>query len=190
MKRQQSDVLPWYTCSRRTGSSMRGCANRAIRKCTLGSGLTRRMHKCAVVASCKPTLLLASHDWMVALGSKKATTLVSEKHRSCEQVRLQGTLVRVARLNTHLRMDDGHFQHICAVHGPRNALEAILAEVRHSARSRLDPRDDKRVLWYVFVSCCEVRLRAEICSHCLNQPYLDHDNHGNLTRCFLAFPHT
>ena len=26
------------------------------------------------------------------------------------------------------------------------ALEAILAEVRHSARSRLDPKDDKRVL--------------------------------------------
>ena len=83
---------------------------------------------------------------MVALGSKKARTLVSEKHRSGEQVRLQGTLVRVARLNTHLRMDDGHFQHICARHGPRNALEAILAEVRHSARSRLDPKDDKRVL--------------------------------------------
>ena len=67
---------------------------------------------------------------------------------------------------------------------------SILAEVRHSARSRLDPKDDKRVLWYVFVSCCEVRLRAEICSHCLIQPYLDHDNHGNLMRCFLAFPHT
>jgi hypothetical protein len=54
---------------------------------------------------------------MVANGNKKATTLLSEKHRSGEQVRLQGTLVRVARLNAHLRMDDGHFQHICAVHG-------------------------------------------------------------------------